>query len=190
MNTTDGTRTPATRSTRGAWRRTFVPILGYIILTTFAVSTNQVEQHSMSPTFAQGDRIIVDRLSTLLHRPYAVGDVIVFPAPAGAPAREGEMYVKRVLGLPGDRIEILNGAIYRNGVRVAEPFLPGGTRTEPLTGVRSWSIGKEELFVLGDNRAGSLDSRVFGPITTKTVVGRAIWRYWPISAFGPIPGGN
>ncbi len=136
----------------------------------------------MLPTLQIGDRIIVDKLSYRFHDPHR-GDIVVF----ARPPLEDQAYadlVKRVIGLPGETISSKNGAIYINGNRLAEPWLPPGSQsyTGPLSGGDSHpefdlpgpvKIPPGEYYVMGDNRKDSEDSRFFGPIPRSLIVGRA-----------------
>lgn len=117
----------------------------------------------------------------LFHAP-AAGEVVVFEAPRD-PERD---YIKRVIGVPGDTIEILDGGVWRNGQRLNEPYLED-MPTEVYEGETSWQVPSDHLFVLGDNRIGSSDSRAWGLVPVDNVVGKAVFTYWPIREWGGIP---
>lgn len=159
----------------------------FVFIRTFLFSNYEVEGSSMVPTLNDGNRLIVNKIS------YQIGeleryDVIVFHA------NEKEDYVKRIIGLPGDQIEYRDDHLYINGELLEEPFLEefrdhakGMTLTEDftlseLTGVETVPDGM--LFVLGDNRRGSTDSREIGFISTDQVVGKVNLRYWPLDHVG------
>ena len=153
---------------------------------------------SMEPQLHINDRVVVSRLAYHLHPPRR-GDIVVFKSPPGveAPphlpsnplarafrdvgvalgfAQDQTVLIKRVIGLPGDRIQASGGQVYVDGERLVEPYLPKGTYTSdfgPLT------VPAGHVWVMGDNRGDSLDSRVFGPIPTHSIVGRAVWKVWP-----------
>lgn len=156
---------------------------------------------SMLPQLQINDRIVVSKLSYRLHDPRR-GDIVVFDAPRAMVEAEPERplavrvvravleginvvrpakteFVKRVIGLPGERIESRNGNVYVNGALLVEPYLPAGVRTSNLEPV---TVPPGRLFVMGDNRTGSSDSRVFGPIPRSTVVGRAVVKVWPVGS--------
>ena len=142
----------------------------------------------MERTFTEGDYVLVDRLSHLWS-PYDRGQVVVFHAPASAD--RGEPFIKRVIGLGGDTVEIRDGQVLVNGVALDEPYLfrdPAGV-AEPTVanGQSRWVVPAGELFVMGDHRQVSSDSRAFGPIQVSSVIGRELLRYWPLSKFGVIP---
>jgi signal peptidase I len=115
------------------------------------------------------------------------GDVIVFRAPAD----EGRDYIKRVIGVPGDRIEIRDGSVWRNGERLREPYVGGAvTEAEGLEAYcsRVCRVPSDSLFVLGDNRLGSSDSRSWGFVPFDNVIGKAMFTYWPVGELGGVPG--
>lgn len=150
----------------------------------FVAQPFQVEQHSMERTFEQGDYVLIDKLSPRWDA-YARGDVVVFAPPPAWTSRP-EPYIKRVIGEPGDRVGIQDGRVLVNGVALDEPYLYLGEDgspepTRPGDG-DTWTLGADELFVMGDHRMESADSRVFGPIPISSVIGRAAVRYWPLSA--------
>lgn len=161
----------------------------------FAIPTG-----SMSPTILAGDRILVDKLR-YRSTPVRHGDVIVFSLdnrhtysePSSAPP--GRLYhVKRVVSLPGDVIEFRDEELFLNGAAVDEPyaaFLPGPKHVDSrLTNTPSTIVGEDELFVVGDNRRESLDSRMFGCIPRKDVLGKVSIIYWsreaPLEVRAPI----
>lgn len=140
-----------------------------------------VKGQSMEPTFVEHDYLIIDELTYRFRTPER-GDVVVFRAPIA----QKEFYLKRVIGLPGERVKIENNKVviyneeYPQGVVVAEGYLHEPTLgTMPLV-----TLGADEYFVLGDNRDASYDSRRFGPIRRDVIVGRTWIRGWPISRVG------
>ena len=165
-----------------AWVPTILlAALVYVGLTTFVVQTVEVQQTSMFPTLKPGDRLVVERLDRNFH----YGDIVIFVPPASTSAAEGTDYIKRVIGLPGDLIEIHDNAVWRNGTKISEPYLASGVITTTSSGnPASWTIAPGQMFVMGDNRPGSSDSRVFGPIDISSVAGKVIIRYWPLPKFG------
>ena len=160
----------------------------FFVIQGFVAQPFQVQQHSMDRTFAQGDYVLVDRLSHLWS-PYARGQVVVFQPPAGA-AEGQDPFIKRVIGVGGDTVEIRDGQVFVNGVALDEPYLyRNAARVEEPTvagGQTRWIVPMGDLFVMGDHRQVSEDSRVFGPITVSSVIGRGVVRYWPLSRLGII----
>jgi signal peptidase I len=161
----------------------------FFVIQTFIAQPFQVQQYSMERTFEQGQYVLVDRLSHLWN-PYGIGQVIVFQPPAGV-AEGNDPFIKRVIGVGGDTIELRDGQVYVNGVQLDEPYLyhddAGNAQPTEATGGQSrWVVPAGDLFVMGDHREVSDDSRIFGPIPVSSVIGRVVLRYWPPSAFGPI----
>jgi len=162
----------------------------FFVIQTFVAQPFQVKQDSMERTLEPGQYVLVDKL-TPRWDPYHRGDIVVLHPPSGAEDEGDTPFVKRVVGLPGDRIEIRpDGIVYVNGMALDESsytYRDGAGATEPtiaITDSSSWVLAEGELFVMGDHRGASKDSRVFGPIRASTVIGRAFLRYWPAQAIG------
>lgn len=157
----------------------------FLVIQNFVAQPFQVQQHSMDRTFAEGDYVLVDRLSHLWS-PYARGQVVVFQPPASTDLKEP--LIKRIIGVGGDTVEVRDGQVFVNGVALDEPYLFNNAAgvAEPTTaGDQSrWVVPEGDLFVMGDHRQVSDDSRVFGPIPLSSVIGRGVVRYWPFSDFG------
>ena len=137
----------------------------------------RIEGSSMEPNLHDGEYVIIDRVSYVLHPPER-GDVIVF-----VPPTNDKDYIKRVLGLPGDTIEIRNGQVMVNGAVLDEPYLNAPTNYE----LGPQTIEPGQYFVLGDNRNNSSDSHSWGSIESKSIIGRAWFVYWPPSDWGAVP---
>jgi signal peptidase I len=149
-----------------------------LVVKTFLFQAFYIPSGSMEPTLFKDDRVIVNKLS-YRWGDISRGDVIVFGRPEAATGDpEMHEFIKRVIGLPGDDLEARDGELYVNGFRLDEPYLPEGATTDnlPLT-----TVPEGHLWVMGDNRNFSSDSRAFGPIREDSVVGRAFIRVWPIS---------
>jgi signal peptidase I len=158
----------------------------FVVLQNFVAQPFQVQMKSMERTFVEGDYVLVDRLSHLWS-PYGRGQVIVFqPPPTWADATKP--FIKRVIGVAGDTIELRDGRVYVNDVAIDEPYLfrdaAGVAEPTDEYNQSEWLVPDGELFVMGDHRQSSADSRVFGTIPVSTVIGRALLRYWPVSQFG------
>ncbi|MCB1270264.1 MAG: signal peptidase I [Microthrixaceae bacterium] len=155
-------------------------VLVALLVRNFVVQSFQIPSGSMHPTLIEGDRVLVNRLSYRLHD-INRGDVIVFGRPDSAPAAPGEPedLIKRVIALPGETISAEDGVVMIDGAPLTEPYLDPGTLTgelpEPVT------VPEGELFVMGDNRGNSSDSRFIGTIPEELVVGRAFAIIWPPS---------
>ena len=156
-----------------------VALLIAFFVTRFVLSATVVEGISMHETLQDQDRLLVLKLGISASR-VKRGDIVVFRAP-DAPDRN---YVKRVIGLPNEFVQIEGGRVYINGERLPEDYINTEyTRTSDAT---VWVVGENELFVLGDNRreGESKDSRIFGPISGDSLVGWAFFRFYPWSAMG------
>ena len=171
-------------------------LLIFFVIQTFVAQPFQVEQGSMEHSLEPGQFVLVDKLSPRWDS-YHRGDIVVLQPPQGWEDASDTPFVKRVIGLPGDRIEIRDdGLVYVNGVPLDEAAYtyrsPDGENapTTPLNGTSSWVLGPDQLFVMGDHREASTDSRAFGPIDAATVIGRAFLRYWPATTFGILAAPN
>jgi len=159
-------------------------ILIFFVVQHFVAQPYQILQVSMENTLQPGQYVLVDKISPAFSD-YKRGDVIVFEPPQGY-SEDGQdiPFIKRVIGVAGDLVEIKDDSVYVNGVKLNEPYVYDGQPTTPLNGQSSWRVPAGDLFVLGDHREASQDSRVFGPIPKSSVIGRAWLRYWPLSQFG------
>jgi len=147
----------------------------------FLIQPFYVKGASMEPNFYDREYLIIDEISYRLHEP-ARGDIIVFRYPRNPQ----EFFIKRVIGLPGEKVEIKDGDIkiynkeYPEGFILKEAYLPDGLKTYSLT-EDIVTLGDNEYFVLGDNRNSSKDSRSFGPVDKSFIVGRVLLRGWPFN---------
>jgi signal peptidase I len=151
----------------------------FLVIQNFVAQPYRVEQESMQRTLEQGQYLLVDKLTPRFD-PYSRGDIVVF-TPPNEPAGNSTPFIKRVIGLPGDRVELREGRVFVNGKALEEPYIYDEQPTEPTGDRSTFSVPEGTLFVMGDHRANSTDSRVFGPIPLDHVVGRAWLRYWPIT---------
>jgi signal peptidase I len=173
------------------WLVEWVLVLLLALLVAFGVRTYvaqifYIPSGSMLPTLQIGDRIVVDKLSYDIHGVHR-GDIVVFRRPPLEQADYPDL-VKRVIGLPGDTIASIGGRVYVNGQQLAEPWLPTPnppTYPSPLNAAFSLNhpflVPAGEYFVMGDNRTNSEDSRYFGPISQKLIVGKMMFVVWPLS---------
>ncbi len=160
-----------------------VVLIGLVYtLVNLATARFIVDGPSMQPNFATGQFVVVSRVNYLLGEPQH-GDVVVFHYP-GDPQED---YIKRLIGLPGDIIEIRSTQVYVNGTALSEPYI-----NEPCLPAicpdRTWVLGADQYFMMGDNRNHSSDSRAFGPVARHFIVGEALLRYWPPQDWGIIHG--
>jgi signal peptidase I len=165
-------------------------VLIFLGVQTFVAQPYRVEGESMATTLEPDQYVLIDKL-TPRWSPYERGDIVVLDPPEGA-AQGASPFIKRVIALAGDRVELRDGDVYVNGTKLDEPYVfaedDGQPQdTDPLPpGGSEWTVPDGSVFVLGDHRGSSSDSRVFGPIEVAHVLGRAWLRYWPINAFGPL----
>lgn len=150
-------------------------VLIAILINLFFAQATRVYGQSMEPNLHSNQRLVIEKVSYWFHGPRR-GDIVVLKLPE----RSDELLIKRVIGLPGERVEIRDGNIYIDGAPLQEPYLaqktPGVMRPE--------IVPPFHIFVLGDNRAASNDSRSFGMVPLKAVIGRAWFSYWPPNTIG------
>ncbi|MEP7288484.1 MAG: signal peptidase I [Chloroflexota bacterium] len=147
-------------------------------LVNLATARAVVEGQSMQPNFYTGQLVIVNRFAYFFSAPLR-GDVVVLHDPKD-PTQD---FIKRVMGQPGETIQIKEGNVYANGLKLDEPYITTFCRSG-CDG--TWTLTDDEYFVLGDNRRNSFDSHSFGPIPRNLIVGQAWIRYWPPSDMGII----
>lgn len=154
-----------------------VTLILFVLLQTFVGRTYAVEQTSMEPTLEPQQRLIVDRLTPRFD-PYKPGDIIVFEAPALS--NKPAPLIKRVIAIEGSVVELADGRVIVDGAALEESYTFGDKPTWPTTDTTRWIVPPGHLFVLGDHRAESADSRSFGPIVVSSVIGRAWFRFFPL----------
>jgi signal peptidase I len=183
------TTDPSLQKSGRAWRNLLVWVLMALLMRWLVLEPRWIPSGSMLPTLQLQDRILVEklrpRLAELRHQPLPMGSVVVFAAPprlVAAGYDPNAALIKRVVGQPGDALEVRDGVLIRNGHVVAEPWLDTPIDYS-LAPVR---VQDDQLWVLGDNRNASLDSHLWGPLPQDRVIGTAVWRYWPLNRFGPI----
>jgi signal peptidase I len=151
-----------------------------LLIRTFAVQTFKIPSESMQSTLLVKDRVLVNKLSYRVHD-INRGDVVVFTRPPKETNTQIKDLIKRVIGLPGETVEGRDGHILIDGRLLTEPYLDPGKATSDFGPVK---VPVGSIWVMGDNRDHSQDSRVFGPIEQRTVVGRAFLRIWPFGRIG------
>ncbi len=156
-----------------------------IVLRFFIAEPHRVSGSSMVPNFHDGDYIITNKLAKSIAH-LERGEVIILHNPRNT----DQVFIKRIVGLPGEKIQILDGQVYINGKQIQEPYLPQGLKTSGgafLPEGEEITIPDNQYFVMGDNRNGSSDSREWGTVEYNLVIGQAWARYWPAQKFGIIP---
>jgi signal peptidase I len=162
-------------------------LIVFVVVQLFIAQPYQVQQESMENTLMPDQYILVDKLTPRFdsfHR----GDIVVFNPPSGwEQDPTGTPYVKRIIGVGGDTVEIRDGSVFVNGEQLKEGYLFGNQPTQVPGSTSKWKLTADQYFVMGDHRQASQDSREFGPITKESIIGRAWLRYWPVNDFGVIP---
>lgn len=159
----------------------------FLVIQNFVAQPYKVQQQSMERTLEPEQYVLVDKLTPRFDT-YKRGDIVVFKPPADW-GQDDTPFIKRVVGESGDRVEIRDdGRVYIDGVRLDESYVYADTNGDPQPTNSSlqstWTVPAGELFLMGDHRSNSADSRTFGPVAVDQVIGRAWLRYWPFDTFG------
>jgi len=162
----------------------------FVLLYLFIAQPNQVHGHSMEANFHDKEFLLTEKISYHLHDPRR-GEVVIFKAPPSEPCAEDECeYIKRVVGLPGETVRVFNSKVWINGKPLQEQYLtPEYSSVNPGSYLREGRpiiLPQGEYLLMGDNRPHSRDGRFFGPTPKESIVGRAIFRYWPVNRLGLI----
>lgn len=162
----------------------------FVLFYLFVAQPNEVKGSSMYPTFKDKEYLLTEKISYELGDPKR-GDVVIFKAPASEPCSADECeYIKRVIGIPGDKVMVKEGDVYVNGEMLDQSFLPEKVYTSEgeymEEGVEK-EIPENQYLCFGDNRPNSRDGREFGPIERSLIIGKAFFRYWPLNVVGLIP---
>jgi signal peptidase I len=166
-------------------------LLIFWVIQSFVAQPYRVEQQSMETTLEPDQYVLVDKLTPHWDT-YKRGDIVVFTPPKGwASGTTDTPYIKRVIGIGGDTITIHDGKVFVNNVQLVEPYVfqENGKpqETEDVLQTGEWAVPQGELFLMGDHRQSSADSREFGTVAVDKVIGRAWLRYWPINTLEILP---
>jgi len=154
-------------------------IVIYAVLSTF-IGRFKVLSVSMEPTLYEGQYLLISKQTHKIW-PLKRGDIVVFRFPRN-PTKN---YIKRLIGLPGEKVELRSGQLYINGELMPEPWL-----VKPMRGYSGqWQLGEDEHFVMGDNRNNSSDSRAWGTVSSQHIIGKALFCYWPVECWGLVEHG-
>src|SRR3989454_10600339 len=163
-----------------AWARDLFLALGLaMVIIIFLYQPVKVEGTSMAPLLSDQERIFINKF-VYRFEPIERGDVVVF----WYPLDRSKSFIKRVIGLPGETVEIRQGAVYVDGKLIPEPYVP--SQYEDLSDFGPVRVPRDNYFVMGDHRISSNDSRVFGPVASRFIYGRAGFAYWPVDHFGSL----
>ena len=155
----------------------FALVFGFV--RPFVVEAFYIPSESMVPTLEVGDRVFVNKFIYRFSKPER-GDIIVFQSVEGG----DQTLIKRVVGVEGDEIRVQSGLLFVNGEAQNEPYLNDAVPTNDFYG--PLTVPEDHIFVMGDNRGNSADSRVFGPLPLENVEGEAFLRFWPLSKIGTL----
>ncbi len=187
-------------STEESWWLEAGKTIGLSLLLAFGIRSYVAEARyipsgSMEPTLQVNDRLIIEKLSYYLHEPNR-GDIVVFN-PTKSLRSQGfkDAFIKRVIGLPGDQVAVKEGGVYVNGQRLSEKYVETGnlTSTDACAGeggpaflAKPETIPQNSFLVMGDNRSNSYDGRCWGLVDKSDLVGRAVFRFWPVNRTGTL----
>lgn len=149
-----------------------------MLFQNYVYAQSEVQNISMQNTLVAGQRLIEDKWSYRFSQPEH-GDVVIINGPESA-----VRLVKRVIAIPGDVIDVRDGQVYLNEQPLVEPYTKGNTFSAGMA--FPFTVQKDQLFVMGDNREHSQDSRALGPISIKSIEGKVVFRIWPLSKLGTI----
>lgn len=193
-----GKRKRTGRNWRRPLLRTLVTLviaaLAVVLLRVFVVQPYYIPSASMEPTLhgcpgCNDDHVLVDKISYRIHG-VRVGDIVVFRRPKHVTVPE-DVLIKRVVAAGGDKIAMRRGRVYVNGLPLDETYLDKDHSCyahSPMENFRARRVPKDDVFVMGDNRCNSTDSREFGPIPTSSIIGRAFMIVWPLNRIGFVGG--
>jgi signal peptidase I len=188
MPETSAIPTPAEPSASGhtlrneirIWTRDLLIAIGLaLVIIVFLYQPVKVEGTSMAPLLSDQERIFINKF-VYRFEPITRGDVVVF----WYPLDRSKSFIKRVVGLPGETVEIRQGIVYVNNVPLPEPYVP--PQYEDLSDYGPIHVPGDSYFVMGDHRISSNDSRVFGSVASHYIYGRAVFAYWPVDHFGSL----
>jgi signal peptidase I len=162
------------------WTRDLLIAIGLaLVIIVFLYQPVKVEGTSMAPLLSDQERIFINKF-VYRFEPIERGDVVVF----WYPLDRTKSFIKRVVGLPGEVVEIRQGIVYVDGAPLAEPYVP--PQYEDLSDFGPLRVARDSYFVMGDHRISSNDSRVFGAVPSRFIYGRAVFAYWPVDHFGSL----
>ena len=168
------------RSEIRIWSRDLLIAIGLaLVIIVFLYQPVKVEGTSMAPLLSDQERIFINKF-VYRFEPIERDDVVVF----WYPLDRSKSFIKRVIGLPGETVEIRQGLVYVNGHSLAEPYVP--PQYEDVSDFGPIRVPMDSYFVMGDHRISSNDSRVFGPVASRYIYGRAVFAYWPVDHFGSL----
>jgi signal peptidase I len=155
-----------------------------LFIRAFVAEPRYIPSDSMLPTLEVGDRLVVEKISYHFHPP-ARGEIVVFDPPQQLQIQgyaKDQAFIKRVIGTPGETVQIQNGKVYLNSIPLKEDYIA----EPPKYQMEAVRVPEDQLFVMGDNRNNSNDSHVWGFLPKQNIIGHASYRFWPLSRIGGI----
>lgn len=155
-----------------------------LFIRAFVAEPRYIPSDSMLPTLEVGDRLVVEKISYHFHPP-ARGEIVVFDPPQQLQIQgyaKDQAFIKRVIGTPGETVQIQNGKVYLNSIPLKEDYIA----EPPKYQMEAVRVPEDQLFVMGDNRNNSNDSHVWGFLPKQNIIGHACYRFWPLSRIGRI----
>ena len=185
------TNAPAAPGWLGVWRSqqenirlVAIALILAILIRIFIAEPRYIPSDSMIPTLHTGDRLVVEKVSYHFHPPHT-GDIVVFEPPEQLQSlgyRKDQVFIKRIIGKPGDLVRVNNGKVYINDRPLSEDYIA----EPPDYQLVSVKVPEAEFFVMGDNRNDSNDSHIWGFLPKQNIIGRAIFRFWPFDRIGSV----
>lgn len=172
---------------RGFWENVRIVAIALVIafiIRTFIAEPRFIPSDSMLPTLEQGDRLVVEKVSSYFHAPQ-IGDIIVFEPPLTLQVQgyeKEQAFIKRIIATAGDTIAVANGQVYRNSQPLSEKYI----LEKPNYNLPLIQVPVGQLFVMGDNRNNSNDSHIWGFLPTENIIGHAVFRFFPLSRIGSL----
>lgn len=185
------TNAPAASGWLGIWRTqqenirlVAIALILAILIRIFIAEPRYIPSDSMIPTLHTGDRLVVEKVSYHFHPPHT-GDIVVFEPPEQLQSlgyRKDQVFIKRIIGKPGDLVRVNNSKVYINDRPLSEDYIA----EPPDYQLVSVKVPEAEFFVMGDNRNDSNDSHIWGFLPKQNIIGRAIFRFWPFDRIGSV----
>ena len=185
------TNAPAAPGWLGIWRSqqenirlVAIALILAILIRIFIAEPRYIPSDSMIPTLHTGDRLVVEKVSYHFHPPHT-GDIVVFEPPEQLQSlgyRKDQVFIKRIIGKPGDLVRVNNSKVYINDRPLSEDYIA----EPPDYQLVSVKVPEAEFFVMGDNRNDSNDSHIWGFLPKQNIIGRAIFRFWPFDRIGSV----
>lgn len=169
----------------------FIAFAASLLIRQFVAAPFVVPTGSMEPTIMVGDNLFAQKVTLELGQGVKAGDIVVFDNPAPDPATGHDVLVKRVIAVGGQTVDLQNGRVYVDGRELDEPYaagesLPLDTQASGVSVSFPYTVPEGSIWVMGDNRENSADSRYFGAVPESNLIAVGFFRYWPLDRIGPL----